>query len=121
MRSSGWDQNVMDLGYIVTSAPGCHQHWPPWDKYTRDALCTKTISDCSFMRHLEKLAGGRQGLALPQLDFCFHNSGVSRSEKNKTATSPEDGLDGGENHANNSTWSQRRGPQWKCAVGCSPA
>lgn len=33
------------------------------------------------MRHLEKLAGGRWGLALPLPDFCFPNSGVSRSEK----------------------------------------
>lgn len=39
------------------------------------------------MRHLEKLAGGRWGLALPLPDFCFPNSGVSRSGKKKKPNS----------------------------------
>lgn len=80
------------------------------------------MSNCPSMRHLEKLAGGRWGLALPLPDFRFPNSGASRSEKkNKPATSPKNGLDGRENHAKKSSWSQKRGSQWKCVIGCSPA
>lgn len=83
MRFTDWYQHVMDVSYTVPSALGCHWHWSPWDKYTHDTLCTKTISLCSSMRRLEKLAGGRRGLALLLPNFCFHDPGVSRSEKTK--------------------------------------
>lgn len=88
-------------------------------KYTHDALCTKTKTTpgCSSMRHLQKLPGAGVGLPLP--DFCFHNSGVNRSETTKQQPDQRVVWIGEETVGGSLLWSQRSRPQWKCAVGCS--